>query len=415
MLNHKLTVKRCLTNGEIVQAGELAENKNGIYFQYNETYLNEYSSLSPFALEQSANIQIGPSTPHQKLHGVFADSLPDGWGLYLMDRIFRKNGYNHKTLSQLERLAFIGNNCLGALFYEPIIKLDDNPPQTHISIQELGKQAVEEFEGTESELVEHLMNAAGSGGARPKINATFLSDGSYTTKHHANGQQCIIKLTSNNFYLKHEESLVEFSCMTLANMCGIETAAFELISANNNRFWLRQNRFDCVGDKGRLHMISASGLLDASFREPALDYVDLVKATRIMCGVNEAKKLIQRALFNHLICNQDDHSKNFAFLCDDNGNWRLSPFYDVVYSPSVSGEHMTSFNGNGIAPDKSCLTLMAKQANINPKQVTSMVEELMDNLSNAEVVLRNTDVSSVTSKAMISTINKKWSQLKKHI
>ncbi len=332
-----------------------------------------------------------------------------------MDRVFRKNGYNHKSLSQLERLAFIGDNCLGALFYEPIIKLDDNPPQAHISIQELGKQAVEEFEGTESDLVEHLMNAAGSGGARPKINATFLSDGSYTTKPNTNGQQCIIKLTSNNFYLKHEESLVEFSFMTLANMCGIETAPFELISANNKRFWLRQDRFDCVGETGRLHMISASGLLDASFRESALDYVDLVKATRIMCGVNEAKKLIQRALFNYLICNQDDHSKNFAFLCDDNGNWRLSPFYDVIYSPSVFGEHMTSFNGNGIAPDKRCLTLMAKQANIKPKEISTMVEGLMDNLSSAEVVLKNANVSSVTSKAMISTINNKWVRIKEHI
>jgi serine/threonine-protein kinase HipA len=415
VLNHKLTVNRRLSNGEIVHVGELAENKNGIYLQYDETYLNKYSNLSPFALEQSTNVQIGPSTPHQKLHGVFADSLPDGWGLYLMDRIFRKNGYNHKSISQLERLAFIGDNCLGALFYEPTIKLDDNSPQKHISIQELGKQAVEEFEGTESDLVEHLMNAAGSGGARPKINTTFLSDGSYTTKTKANGQQCIIKLTSNNFYLKHEESLVEFSCMTLANMCGIETAPFELLSASNNRFWLRQDRFDCVGETGRLHMISASGLLDAPFHEPALDYVDLVKATRIMCGVNEARKLIQRALFNHLICNQDDHSKNFAFLCDDDANWRLSPFYDVIYSPSPSGEHMTSFNGNGIAPNKSCMTLMAKQANINPKELTAMVAGLMDNLSSAEAVLNNANVSSVTSKAIMSTINNKWVQLKEHI
>jgi hypothetical protein len=56
-------------------------------------------------------------------------------------------------------------------------------------------------------------------------------------------------------------------------------------------------------------MISASGLLDASFREPTLDYVDSIKATRIMCGVDEARKLIQRALFNFLICNQNDHAK----------------------------------------------------------------------------------------------------------
>lgn len=405
-------VNRRLSNSEVVRVGELAEDKTGIYFQYNANYLDKYSNLSPFALAQSTNIQVGPLAPHNKLHGVFADSLPDGWGLYLMNRVFRKNAYNHKSVSPLERLAFIGDNCLGALFFEPSIKLDEQKTPHNISIQELGKQAVDEFEGSETDFVEHLMNAAGSGGARPKINATFLPCGSYTTNRYARGQHCIIKLTSENFNLKHEESLVEFSCMTLANQCGIETAPFELLNASDNRFWLRQDRFDCVGDKGRLHMISASGLLDASFREPALDYVDLIKATRLMCGVGEARKLIQRALFNFLICNQDDHAKNFAFLCDDNANWRLSPFYDVIYSPTDFGEHMTSFNGNGIAPNKACLALMARQANINPNEIKPMIEGLMDNLLHAEDVLKNANVSPSTVNIIGSTINDKWLQLK---
>ncbi|WP_371196041.1 hypothetical protein [Glaciecola sp. SC05] len=61
------------------------------------------------------------------------------------------------------------------------------------------------------------------------------------------------------------------------------------------------------------------------------------------------------------------------------------------------------------------LIVLAKQANINPKEVTTIVEGLMDNLSNAEAVLKNANVSSVTSKAIISTINNKWVQLKEHI
>lgn len=329
-----------------------------------------------------------------------------------MDRIFRKKHYDPRTITQLERLAFIGDNCLGSLYYEPTIALDVNDSRQDISIQELGKQAIKEFEGTESALIGHLMNTAGSGGARPKINATLLADGSYTTKRDANGTHCLIKLTSDNFYLKHEESLVEFCCMTLANQCGIETAKFALLNGNDGRFWLRQNRFDCVGNKGRLHMVSASGLLDASFREPALDYVDLVKATRAMCGAEDAKNLIQRALFNYLICNQDDHAKNFAFLCDDKNNWRLSPFYDVVYSPSSFGEHMTAFNGDGMAPSKASLELMARHASINPKETVKMSENIMDHLTNAKTLFESVEVSKPTIKTIITTIDKKWSQLK---
>ena len=406
MLKHKLVVKRKLSDGNSIKVGELAENKTGIYFQYNEQYLTQYSSISPFALEDYLQAQLAPQKPHNKLHGVFADSLPDGWGLYLMDKIFRKNGYDPKQITQLERLAFIGDNCLGALYYEPTSELSNNIPQEH-SIQTLGKLAVDEFEGTETELIESLMNTAGSGGARPKINATLLANGTYSTDKDATGKSCIIKLTSEKFALSHEESLIEYCCMTLANQCGIETANFDLLEADHNRFWLKQDRFDCNGDNGRFHMISASGLLDASFREPSLDYVDLIKATRMMCGVSEARKLISRALFNYLICNQDDHAKNFAFLSDDNNNWQLSPFYDVVYSPSPYQQHMTSFAGDGVKPTKKALELMARQAGINPKEIKPIAQKLMDNILNIKELLNNFGVSKSSSNIILKTMKEK--------
>jgi len=406
MLEHKLMVKRKLSDGNSIKVGELAENRNGIYFQYNDKYLNQHTNISPFALEESLEAQLAPQIPHKKLHGVFADSLPDGWGLYLMDKIFRKNDHDPKVITQLERLAFIGDNCLGALYYEPTIELATDCAHDY-SIRELGKQAINEFEGTETELVESLMNTAGSGGARPKINATLLADGTYTTNRCAKGKPSIIKLTSDKFDLAHEESLVEYCCMILANQGGIQTAGFDLIEVEQNRFWLRQDRFDCVGDNGRLHMISASGLLDAPFREPSLDYIDLIKATRMMCGVSDAKKMISRALFNYLICNQDDHAKNFAFLCDDSNNWRLSPFYDVVYSPSPYKEHMTSFAGEGINPSKKSLELMSRQAGINPKEIKPIAHKLMDNMLNINELLKNIGVSSASSKTIIKTVEQK--------
>lgn len=208
-----------------------------------------------------------------------------------------------------------------------------------------------------------------------------MADGSYSTKTGAVGKPCIIKLTSEKFDLKYEESLVEFSCMQLANICGIETPEFELFDAGENRHWLRQDRFDCVGDNssgyGRLHMISASGLLDASFREPSLDYVDIVKATQVMCDPSEAQKLIKRALFNYFITNQDDHAKNFAFLCSDNGDWKLSPFYDVIYSPSPYEQHTTSYGDDGLSPSQKSLEVMARHAGIKLKQVQEMADEIL--------------------------------------
>lgn len=402
MLNHKLVVKRRLSDGSSVSVGELAENAQGIFFQYHDTYLERFNaSIAPYTVEFNNSLQKAPLTPHKKLHGVFADSLPDGWGLYLMDRIFRKNDINPQMISQLERLSYIGDNCLGALYYEPELNLtEDESPQSY-TIQVLGQQAVEEFEGAETEFIEHLMNAGGSGGARPKINATVLANGTYTTKRAAPGKQCIIKLTSDKFDLKHEESLVEFCCMELANTCGIDTPKFELFDAGNGRHWLKQERFDCVGESGRLHMVSASGLLDASFREPSLDYVDLVKATQVMCGASEAQKLIKRALFNYFISNQDDHAKNFAFLCSDDDKWSLSPFYDVIYSPSPYGQHMTSFGGNGKVPSKKSLDVMARHAGIKLKVVNDIADEIIESLSHAQKIFSNVGVSKSTTNEIL--------------
>ncbi len=413
MLNHKLVVKRRLTDGSTVIVGELAENTQGIFFQYHDAYLERFNmSVAPFTVEFNNNLQKAPAIPHKKLHGVFADSLPDGWGLYLMDRVFRKNDINPQMISQLERLSYIGDNCLGALYYEPELKFTDEEFDQIHTIQMLGQHAVEEFEGVETEFIDHLMNAGGSGGARPKINATVLADGTYTTKRGVVGQQCIIKLTSNKFDLKHEESLVEYGCMELANACGIETPTFELFDAGNGRHWLKQDRFDCVGGCGRLHMVSASGLLDASFREPSLDYVDLVKATRIMCGASEAQKLIKRALFNYFISNQDDHAKNFAFLCSDNDEWSLSPFYDVIYSPSPYGQHMTSFGGNGKIPSKKSLDMMAKHAGIKLKVVHDMADEIIVSLSNAQEVFSNVGVSNYTTGEILKVFRHRKEQFR---
>ncbi|WP_282110950.1 HipA domain-containing protein [Shewanella algicola] len=92
--------------------------------------------------------------------------------------------------------------------------------------------------------------------------------------------------------------------------------------------------------------------------------------------MQEARKLVKRALFNFITVNQDDHAKNFAFLADDDDQWQLSPFYDILYSPSPYKEHMTSFNGNGSSP-KLVLNILAGHADYSSdKPLREMLEEI---------------------------------------
>ena len=47
---NKLEVWRTLSDGSSIAVGELAQNNQGVYFQYHINYLANFSSLSPFNL-----------------------------------------------------------------------------------------------------------------------------------------------------------------------------------------------------------------------------------------------------------------------------------------------------------------------------------------------------------------------------
>ena len=117
----KLEVLRCLEDGAQVLLGTLAQNSEAVFFQYHDDYLARFSSLSPFKLPFDAQLYQAAVEPHQKLHGVFADSLPDGWGMLLMDRVFRQRGLLPQQISAMDRLAYIGNRGMGALSYLPML------------------------------------------------------------------------------------------------------------------------------------------------------------------------------------------------------------------------------------------------------------------------------------------------------
>ena len=63
----------------------------------------------------------------------------------------------------------------------------------------------------------------------------------------------------------------------------------------------------------------------------------------------EAEQQFRRMVFNVLARNQDDHTKNIAFLMGPDGEWRLSPAYDVTYAHNPAGiwtsQHQMSING----------------------------------------------------------------------
>ncbi|MFM8341775.1 MAG: HipA N-terminal domain-containing protein, partial [Methylomonas sp.] len=164
----QLEVWRTFSDGKRCLVGRLAQNRQGVFFQYHPDYLASFANLSPFSLRFDSTLQLGAREPHHGLHGAFADSLPDGWGLLLMDRVFRQAGILPTQITAMDRLAFVGASGVGALSYQPVSDLKQADDSANISLAEIGLQAQAVFEGQTSEVLVALVNAGSSGGARPK-------------------------------------------------------------------------------------------------------------------------------------------------------------------------------------------------------------------------------------------------------
>ncbi|MCL2412728.1 MAG: type II toxin-antitoxin system HipA family toxin [Bacteroidales bacterium] len=310
------------------KVGTLALTKEGVCaFQYDMDFVKKGFSISPFFLNLSNDLFLAKPTPFRGNFGVFDDSLPDGWGHLVMDRYLREKGINPNELNLLQRLALIGTNGRGALEYKPNWNISSH--ETIANFQYMADESERLLNDLQTDELERFYHFAGtSGGVRPKVFAK-ISDKEY-----------LIKFRASNDPKNIGE--IEYRYALLAKQCGIVMPDVMLIE---NKFFATE-RFDRT-PKGKIHTISAAGLLHADFRMPSLDYEMLLKAChQLTQDMSEVEQLIRRMIFNVLIENKDDHAKNFAFQYIEN-RWKLSPAYDILPSSGFNWNHTTTINGKG--------------------------------------------------------------------
>ena len=366
-----------------------------------------------YTLQGDVRLQQAPKVPHQGIHGVFGDSLPDGWGLLLQDRVFRQQGILPAQVTAMDRLAFVGQQGMGALSFTPISELSLDQ-RSDIDLETLGLEAQtlfdqslsDELDGSTQQVLATLVVVGSSGGARPKAQI-YMPAGDATqcrTYSQPGDEAWLVKFTSKNLALGHEEGLCEAVYLQMAEKAKCQPPSWQLIEApasSGAKAWLALKRFDYLPaheKAGRLHMHSACGLLDADFRSPSLDYSDLIKASRQLCKSPAAGQLqFRRAIFNLFAANQDDHSKNWGFLQADDGSWQLAPFYDVTFSPHPFNEHATAFAGYGKAPPLKAMQKLAASAGFaNWKQAQQCIQEVVDAISRFRVLAEQHGVSKTT-------------------
>ncbi len=306
--------------------GHLRYDSGISYFAYSREWLKDGFPISPRPLPLEDRLFKGRMNYFEGLHGVFADSLPGGWGMFTAIKALRRKGIDHLGLDPLERLSYIGSNGKGALHYEPSEGCSGTAAIS--DPDELCMECISMMEDKPADMDDVFSRAGSTGGARPKVNAII------------DGGEWIVKFRKR--YDPASIGRMEYEYNEAAARCGIDVPERRLIPSDNCDGYFASRRFD--RDRGRrIHMISLSGLLEVPIDMPLLDYVSFLQATRYVTRSQaEVVKAFRLSCFNVLAGNCDDHSGNFSFLyLPDEGRYVLSPAYDLTRTPDMKEHHMT--------------------------------------------------------------------------
>lgn len=396
MKNSVKEVKVGLNFGDkTIPVGRLAINNRQIYFQYHGSFIEQNLNISPFHLPLKSSVFSFDYNLFEGLGGVFNDSLPDGWGRLLFDRFARSSGILPSDITPLDRLTNVGLNGLGALVYEPDYSADENSDS--INLDRLAEQAQEVLNGTSDEVLQDLLALNGSSaGARPKALIGLNND--YKNIIHGTHDlpdaytPWIVKFSNSQD--GNDAGAIEYVYALMAKKAGIAMPEVHLFPAKKGAGYFAVKRFD-RNDKERFHMHTACGLLHSDFRVPSLDYEDLIALTSTLTkDAREIEKLYQLAAFNVLAHNRDDHSKNFSFLMDAKGEWKLSPAYDLTFSSGPCGEQSTMVMGEGKNPSVDHLIKLGHEAKLSKMRINEIIDRTKTALASWEVLASEYGVST---------------------
>lgn len=395
-------------SGTTIPVGRLAMRDRKIYFEYHASFIEQGLEISPLRLPLQSGVTSFDYGLFEGLPGVFNDSLPDGWGRLLFDRFARSHGILPSDITPLDRLAHVGVHGMGALIYEPDHSVQENSDS--ISLDRLAEQVQEVLNGTSEEVLQELLALNGSSaGARPK--ALIGLDNNHQRIIHGvhdlpdGYEPWIVKFSNSQD--GEDAGAIEYVYALMAKGAGVVMPDIHLFPAQKGAGYFAVKRFDRHG-RMRFHMHTACGLLHSDFRTPSLDYEDLLALTGALTrDAREIEKLYQLTVFNVLAHNRDDHAKNFSFLMDAEGQWKVSPAYDLTFSSGPRGEQSTMVMGEGRNPGIDHLVKLGSEAKLSKTRIHEIIDQTQAALAKWKTLAKEHGVAADNIELISARINRK--------
>lgn len=343
-------------------------------FEYDSAFRRNGIELAPLTMPLSLgnrpfSFPTNRTECFKGLPGLIADALPDKFGNQIITEWFTRQGLPVGEITPLERLCYVGQRAMGALEFEPSKSSALLNESTEIYIDELTRLAEDIFTKREAfqermfqedkTILDILRVGTSAGGAKPKAIIAYNEQ----TNEVRSGQvkapdgfgYWLLKFDGVT-YSEHDSITenpkgignVEYAYYKMAQACGIEMAECRLLTENSNHHFMTR-RFDRTDSGNKIHMQTVAGLAHLD-RDQRHSYEEVFGIIRKMNLPMEASlQLFRRMVFNVVARNNDDHTKNFSFLMDQQGRWKLAPAYDICYSYKPGGrwigQHQLSLNG----------------------------------------------------------------------
>ncbi len=352
------------------------KDSNIAQFEYDEKFIRSNIYPSPLLMRYPPTKFFFDDISFRTfkgIPGVFTDSLPDKFGNQLIDQFMAEKKIPQENITTLDRLLYVGKRGMGALEYYPTAFENDLDISGALDITLLS-QLAELVVSKKGALQEKLENArtkqdalnlikvgSSAGGARAKAlvardSKNQLFDG--TSLFKGNYTYWLLKFdlsTNKDRDSKDPKGMtrVEYIYSLIARKCGIDIPKTEYIIAGDD-FHFMIERFDRVVVKGitsKVHYLSWAGLSHFDRDTTgSYSYEQLILNIRQLgLGQDEVTEIFKRAVFNVIGRNQDDHTKNFGFIMNKKGEWKLAPSFDMTYSYDPTGKwtkvHQIKLNG----------------------------------------------------------------------
>jgi serine/threonine-protein kinase HipA len=374
--------------GDLVGAVAWNDDQGFAAFEYSPAFMGKQLEIAPLTVPLSPAIYSFPELNKKTFYGLpglLADSLPDRYGTILIETWLLEQGRSLDVFNPIERLCYMGSRGMGALEFEPALVSRQKSVRVEVSeLVELAGKILSERKNLFVNLTEHESTAldtifrvgTSAGGARAKAviawNPVTGEVRSGQVRAPKGYEYWILKFDGvNQDTLGDPEGYgkIEFAYHRMATAAGIDMSECRLMEEGGRAHFMTR-RFDRTRAADKIHMQSLCALGHYDFNQPGrYSYETAMSACQLLnLGQPAVVQLYRRMVFNVMARNQDDHTRNIAFLMDRNGHWRLAPAFDVIWSYNSKGSwtnrHQMTINGKTDGFERQDFIEVAKRYNI---------------------------------------------------